>query len=85
MLICIVQAALMIFVLDTAIGIGIWVPFTIGKTTALLTVRYFVLSNPLPLYSLNHYVHSWTQNDYYKFCIYQYEPCDTSQILSSTW
>lgn len=33
------QAALMIFVLDTAIGIGIWVPFTIGKTTALLTVR----------------------------------------------
>lgn len=33
------QAALMIFVLDTAIGIGIWIPFTIGKSTALLSVR----------------------------------------------
>ncbi|KAF9482616.1 hypothetical protein BDN70DRAFT_852941 [Pholiota conissans] len=30
------NAMLMIFVLDTAIGIGIWIPFTIGKTTALL-------------------------------------------------
>ena len=29
---------LMTFVLDTAIGIGIWVPFTIGKATALLMV-----------------------------------------------
>ena len=29
----------MIFVLDTAIGIGIWMPFTIGKTAALLSVR----------------------------------------------
>jgi hypothetical protein len=29
----------MIFVLDTAIGLFIWVPFTIGKTTALLSVR----------------------------------------------
>ena len=33
------QAALMIFVLDTAIGLCIWIPFTIGKTTALLSVR----------------------------------------------
>ncbi|KAG6845026.1 hypothetical protein H0H87_001547, partial [Tephrocybe sp. NHM501043] len=32
------NAALMIFVLDTAIGLGIWVPFTIGKTTALLSL-----------------------------------------------
>ncbi|KAH9479708.1 ERAD-associated E3 ubiquitin-protein ligase doa10 [Psilocybe cubensis] len=32
------NAALMIFVLDTAIGICVWVPFTIGKTTALLTL-----------------------------------------------
>jgi E3 ubiquitin-protein ligase MARCH6 len=32
----------MIFVLDTAIGLGIWIPFTIGKSTALLSVRYFV-------------------------------------------
>lgn len=28
----------MIFVLDTAIGLGIWVPFTIGKSAALLSV-----------------------------------------------
>ena len=28
----------MIFVLDTAIGLGIWIPFTVGKTTALLSV-----------------------------------------------
>ncbi|EIN10123.1 hypothetical protein PUNSTDRAFT_35157, partial [Punctularia strigosozonata HHB-11173 SS5] len=32
------NAALVIFVLDTIIGLGIWVPFTIGKTTALLTL-----------------------------------------------
>jgi hypothetical protein len=32
------QAALMIFVLDTAIGLGIWIPFTVGKATALLSV-----------------------------------------------
>jgi E3 ubiquitin-protein ligase MARCH6 len=31
------QAALMIFVLDTAIGLGVWIPFTIGKSTALLS------------------------------------------------
>lgn len=28
----------MIFVLDTAIGLCIWIPFTVGKTTALLSV-----------------------------------------------
>ncbi|KAF4610509.1 hypothetical protein D9613_006687 [Agrocybe pediades] len=32
------NAALMTLVLDTAIGFGIWIPFTIGKTTALLTL-----------------------------------------------
>ncbi|THU92959.1 hypothetical protein K435DRAFT_967467 [Dendrothele bispora CBS 962.96] len=32
------NAALMIFVLDTAIGLGIWIPFTIGKCTALLSL-----------------------------------------------
>ena len=32
------QAALMIFVLDTTIGVGVWLPFTIGKSIALLTV-----------------------------------------------
>ncbi|KAJ3511235.1 hypothetical protein NLJ89_g4212 [Agrocybe chaxingu] len=32
------NAALMIFVLDTAIGLCIWVPFTIGKTAALLSL-----------------------------------------------
>ena len=33
------QAVLMTFILDTTIGLGIWLPFTIGKSTALLTVR----------------------------------------------
>lgn len=32
------NAALMIFVLDTAIGLGVWIPFTIGKTAALLSL-----------------------------------------------
>ncbi|KAH7910305.1 hypothetical protein BJ138DRAFT_1009132 [Hygrophoropsis aurantiaca] len=32
------NAVLMIFVLDTAIGFGIWLPFTLGKTTALLSL-----------------------------------------------
>ncbi|KAG5640450.1 hypothetical protein DXG03_008621 [Asterophora parasitica] len=32
------NAALMIFVLDTAIGLGVWVPFTVGKSFALLTL-----------------------------------------------
>ena len=34
----------MIFVLDTTIGLAVWLPFTIGKTTALLMVcRYLAL------------------------------------------
>ncbi|KAH9840035.1 uncharacterized protein C8Q71DRAFT_474546 [Rhodofomes roseus] len=32
------NAALMIFILDVTIGLGIWVPFTIGKSTALLSL-----------------------------------------------
>lgn len=28
----------MVFVLDTAIGLGVWLPFTIGKSAALLSV-----------------------------------------------
>ncbi|KIJ65205.1 hypothetical protein HYDPIDRAFT_175219 [Hydnomerulius pinastri MD-312] len=32
------NAVLMIFVLDTAIGFGVWLPFTLGKTTALLSL-----------------------------------------------
>ncbi|KAF8625036.1 hypothetical protein AX17_006950 [Amanita inopinata Kibby_2008] len=32
------NAALMIFILDTAIGIGIWIPFTVGKSAALLSL-----------------------------------------------
>ncbi|KAF8903526.1 hypothetical protein CPB84DRAFT_1814671 [Gymnopilus junonius] len=32
------NAALMIFVLNTAIGLGVWVPFTFGKTAALLSL-----------------------------------------------
>ncbi|TFK63266.1 hypothetical protein BDN72DRAFT_964036 [Pluteus cervinus] len=33
------NAALMIFVLDTAIGLCVWLPFTIGKSTALLCLN----------------------------------------------
>lgn len=32
------NAALMIFVLDTAVGLGVWLPFTFGKSTALLSL-----------------------------------------------
>ncbi|THH12440.1 hypothetical protein EW146_g7700 [Bondarzewia mesenterica] len=32
------NAALMIFVLDTAIGLGVWLPYTLGKSTALLSL-----------------------------------------------
>ncbi|KDQ50759.1 hypothetical protein JAAARDRAFT_81797 [Jaapia argillacea MUCL 33604] len=32
------NAALMIFILDTTIGLGVWLPFTIGKSTALLSL-----------------------------------------------
>ena len=28
----------MVFILDTAIGVGVWVPFTVGKSAALLSV-----------------------------------------------
>ena len=33
------NAALMVFVLDTAIGLGVWLPFTLGKTLGLLTLN----------------------------------------------
>ncbi|OJT03305.1 ERAD-associated E3 ubiquitin-protein ligase doa10 [Trametes pubescens] len=33
------NAILMTFILDTTIGLGIWLPFTIGKTTALLSLN----------------------------------------------
>lgn len=42
------NAVLMIFVLDTAIGFGVWLPFTFGKTTALLS-----LDPPRALYILD--------------------------------
>ncbi|PSR82583.1 hypothetical protein PHLCEN_2v6016 [Hermanssonia centrifuga] len=32
------NAALMIFVLDTTIGVGVWLPFTVGKSIALLSL-----------------------------------------------
>ncbi|KAI0676025.1 hypothetical protein C8Q78DRAFT_1142731 [Trametes maxima] len=33
------NAILMTFILDTTIGLGVWLPFTIGKTAALLTLN----------------------------------------------
>lgn len=37
---------LMIFIIDLAIGVGIWMPFTMGKTTALLFVSGFGCLGP---------------------------------------
>lgn len=42
------NAVLMVFVLDTAIGFGVWLPFIFGKTTALLS-----LDPPRALYILD--------------------------------
>lgn len=42
------NAVLMVFVLDTAIGFGVWLPFTFGKTAALLS-----LDPPRALYILD--------------------------------
>ena len=39
----------MIFVLDTAVGLGIWLPFTFGKSTALLSVSFLDISQSLGL------------------------------------
>jgi hypothetical protein len=39
----------MIFVLDTAVGLGIWLPFTFGKSTALLSVSVLDVSHSLSL------------------------------------
>jgi len=62
----------MIFVLDTAIGLCIWIPFTIGKTTALLSVRivkiiFYDGSSP-PQFS-------WILIGHYKYFIFLSEPC----------
>ncbi|CCM02594.1 uncharacterized protein FIBRA_04697 [Fibroporia radiculosa] len=45
------NAALMIFILDTTIGLGVWLPFTIGKSTALLSLdpKRFLQILHLPL------------------------------------
>jgi hypothetical protein len=43
----------MVFVLDTAIGLGVWLPFTIGKSTALLSVRDSYYTIPSLLTDIN--------------------------------
>jgi len=37
----------MIFVLDTAIALGVWIPFMIGKSTALLSVGVLMFGRDL--------------------------------------
>lgn len=70
----------MIFVLDTAIGLGIWIPFIIGKTTALLSVRLTIrLFYPQPLMSIP----SSILIGCYKSSIYLYALCGSWQILLS--
>ncbi|EIW77545.1 hypothetical protein CONPUDRAFT_75404 [Coniophora puteana RWD-64-598 SS2] len=45
------KAVLIIFILDTTIGVGIWLPFTLGKTTALLPLDpprlFYILHLPI--------------------------------------
>ncbi|KAE9399180.1 hypothetical protein BT96DRAFT_965714 [Gymnopus androsaceus JB14] len=45
------NAGLMIFIMDTVIGLGIWIPYTIGKTAALLLLKprrlLFILHLPI--------------------------------------
>jgi len=47
------QAVLMIFVLDTAIGFGVWLPFTFGKTTALLSVSGIEISSQARVHTIS--------------------------------
>ena len=69
----------MIFVLDTAIGLGIWIPFTVGKTTALLSVSRAFSVIPDDIKSFD----SWIHVAFYKFYICLSEPCDSLRILLS--
>lgn len=69
----------MIFVLDTAIGLGIWIPFTVGKATALLSVSQAFSVIPDDIDGFN----SWIHVASYKSYIYLSEACESLQILSS--
>ena len=44
----------MLFILNVSIGGGVWIPFTLGKSIALLTVSHYAfplfLADPLSLY-----------------------------------
>ena len=70
----------MIFVLDTAIGLGIWIPFTVGKATALLSVSQ--ASSVIPD-DIEDFKYSWIHVASYKSYIYLSEACESLQILSS--
>ena len=68
----------MIFVLDATIGIGIWLPFTIGKSLALLSV---CVHQPLSITPLSNwsFIYSSTRKDCFTFCISLYGRSESSQ------
>lgn len=61
----------MVFVLDTAIGLGVWLPFTIGKSAALLSVS----GSTAIVWSMSQafFFLSWILIVFFKFFIYPYE------------
>lgn len=76
---CIDQATLVIFALDTAIGLGIWLPFMVGKSTALLSVR---MTTPSVDACSDKVLNRWTRLVYYASYKHPYELCASSPIQS---
>lgn len=66
----------MTFVLDTAIGFGVWLPFTLGKTAALLSVRFDHLSLVHP----NTFISSWILKELCTSFIFPSGGCALLQI-----
>jgi E3 ubiquitin-protein ligase MARCH6 len=68
----------MIFVLDTAIGLGVWVPFTIGKSTALLSVSSLTIS----LWACIHTTRLFEQLDPYRFLQLLHFPIRAMRVIT---
>lgn len=68
----------MFFILNISIGGGIWIPFTVGKTAALLTVWFCYLFGD----SIDDlWPFSWNLDKHYTSSIYPYVRCGYLQIL----
>jgi hypothetical protein len=68
----------MILVLITALGLGIWIPFTIGKSAALLSVCLLLLLR-VAFYMTNDF-RSWILIVFCRSSIFQYGQCESSRI-----